>query len=166
MTTAATKRFPKNDMTVQDIHNLALERLSYWGVDPAWSFKFNKLKNSVGICRYRPKTIELSIHFLNRSRDAIITTLDHEIAHIFCPGDGHGPEWQQKMRDMGHAAERLAKVQTDERPSYKYGIFHGDVLVKGYHNRPSAKVFAGLPFLYVTGQPQTRGQLVVKKMLG
>jgi hypothetical protein len=68
------------------------------------------------------------------------------------------------MRDMGHAPSRLASVKDDERPTYKYGIYHGETLVKGYHNRPSAKVFDRLPFMYVTGKPQTRGQLVIKQI--
>ena len=102
---------------------------------------------------------------MNRPRKEIINTIDHEIAHaLLPPGIGHGPEWKQKMRDMGYAPSRIANVKNDERPAYKYGIFHGDVLVKGYHNRPSAKVFERLPFMYVTGKPQTRGQLVIRDL--
>ena len=160
------KRFPENSMTVAEIMQLAEERMIHWNVPKDWTFRFNSLKNYIGYCRYRPKTIELSIHFLNRPVHQIIKTIDHEIAHIFAGNRaGHGPIWQQQMIRMGHNPEVKSVVDREKTgPVFKYGIFHGEKLVKGYHNRPAQKIVDRLPHMWVTGKPQTKGQLVIKQI--
>jgi hypothetical protein len=167
MTTATNptaRRFPENGMTVAEIFQLAVSRMNMRSVPAGWGFGFNRNKRSLGMCKYNKKIIELSLLWLNRPKADLIKTIDHEIAHILCPGDGHGHVWKQKMIEFGHAPDRCSPVKDSQRPAYKFGIFYGDKLVKGYHNRPSAKVFKGLPFMYLTSQPESRGKLVIKRI--
>jgi len=165
------KRYPENGLTMGQIKEIANERMEKWGkrwVIPAgWHFSFNKLKNSLGYCRYNQKTIQLSVYWLNRPKADLIKTIDHEIAHIIAGSlAAHGPEWKAIMLQMGHAPDRCSQVDPSVAgPKYKYGIFYENKLVKGYHNRPARKVYANLPTLYLLSDPvNTKGKLEIRQI--
>jgi predicted SprT family Zn-dependent metalloprotease len=88
---------------------LASELLAAHGLH-GWSFRFNRSKVNMGICKYGLRTIELSAHFVERNSDeAILDTLLHEVAHALAGrAAGHGPLWQAMCRRVGAKAERLS----------------------------------------------------------
>lgn len=66
-----------------------------------WDFGFNKRHRAIGLCRPSVKRIELSIYGMNMSREDIVDTLLHEIAHALTPGAHHGIRWKQKAVEIG-----------------------------------------------------------------
>jgi predicted SprT family Zn-dependent metalloprotease len=88
---------------------LASELLSANGLT-GWSFRFNRSKVNMGLCKYGPRTIELSVYFVERnSGEAIRDTLLHEIAHALAGrAAGHGPLWKAMCRRVGAKPERLS----------------------------------------------------------
>jgi predicted SprT family Zn-dependent metalloprotease len=75
-----------------------------------WSFAFNRSKRQMGCCRFGPKIIELSCHFVERNTlDLIRDTLLHEIAHALVgPGHGHDAVWKAMCVRVGAKPERLS----------------------------------------------------------
>lgn len=73
-----------------------------------WSFAFNRAKRGMGLCRYREKRIELSIHFVLRNDEAEVRdTILHEIAHALAgPRAGHGEAWKRKCVEIGATPQR------------------------------------------------------------
>jgi predicted SprT family Zn-dependent metalloprotease len=74
-----------------------------------WSFRLNRSKVNLGLCRYGPKVIELSRYFVERnSLLAVRDTLLHEIAHAIAGrAAGHGPLWKAVCLRIGAKPERL-----------------------------------------------------------
>jgi predicted SprT family Zn-dependent metalloprotease len=72
-----------------------------------WRFQFDHARRRFGSCRLRTKLITLSkpLTLLN-SQEQVRDTLLHEIAHALTPGDGHGPKWKAKCREIGAAPKR------------------------------------------------------------
>jgi len=77
---------------------------------PDWSFRFNRSKVHLGLCKYGPRAIELSRHFVERNGLEIAAdTLLHEIAHALVgPGHGHDATWKQQCISIGAKPERLS----------------------------------------------------------
>jgi predicted SprT family Zn-dependent metalloprotease len=75
-----------------------------------WSFAFNRSKRQMGCCRYGPKVIELSRHFVERNDlDLVRDTLLHEIAHALVGlGHGHDAVWKAMCLRVGAKPERLS----------------------------------------------------------
>jgi predicted SprT family Zn-dependent metalloprotease len=94
---------------LEETRRLALELFSVHGLYD-WSFAFNRGKRTMGWCLYSSKTIELSIHFVERnSTEVIRDTLLHEIAHALVgPGHGHDAVWKRMCLDIGAKPERLS----------------------------------------------------------
>src|SRR5436305_8366046 len=92
------------------LHAAALARdlLSTHGLTD-WSFRLNRSRLNMGLCKYGPRTVELSVFFVERNSDeAIRDTLLHEVAHALVgPGHGHGPAWKAMCRRVGAKPERL-----------------------------------------------------------
>jgi len=88
---------------------LAHELLAAHGLT-GWSFRLNRSKVNLGLCKYGPRTIELSTHFVERNSDeAIRDTLLHEIAHALAGrAAGHGPLWKAMCLRVGARPERLS----------------------------------------------------------
>jgi len=88
---------------------LARELLTAHGLT-GWSFSFNRSRVNMGVCKYGPRTIELSTFFVERNTDeAIRDTLLHEIAHAVAGrGAGHGPPWKAMCLRVGARPERLS----------------------------------------------------------
>jgi predicted SprT family Zn-dependent metalloprotease len=92
-----------------EARRLARELLDVHGLD-GWSFAFNRSKRDLGICRFGPRLIELSVHFVERNAgSAVRDTLLHEIAHALVgPGHGHDAAWQRMCLRVGARPERLS----------------------------------------------------------
>jgi predicted SprT family Zn-dependent metalloprotease len=89
------------------VHKLACELLVRHGLRD-WSFAFNRRKQEMGLCLYGPRTIFLSVHFIELNEDeAVRDTLLHEIAHALVgPGHGHDAVWRAKCLEVGAKPER------------------------------------------------------------
>jgi len=100
---------PAQDLSshAQGVRRLARELLTVHGLDD-WFFAFNRSKLNMGLCRYGPMSIELSIYFTERNSSATIRdTLLHEIAHALVgPGHGHDAAWKQACVRIGARPER------------------------------------------------------------
>ncbi len=94
---------------VLSVHKLACDLLRAHGLG-RWSFRFNRRKRELGLCRFDPGLIELSLHFVERNSDEVILdTLLHEIAHALVgPGHGHDAAWKRKCQEIGARPERLS----------------------------------------------------------
>lgn len=75
-----------------------------------WSFRFNRSKTNMGLCRFDPRIIELSVYFAERNGEAAIRdTVLHEIAHALVgPGHGHDAVWRRMCERVGARPERLS----------------------------------------------------------
>jgi predicted SprT family Zn-dependent metalloprotease len=75
-----------------------------------WSFAYNRRKRSLGVCQFRRRRIELSIHLLEHNPAAEVRdTILHEIAHALVgPGHGHDRVWKEMCRKVGARPERIA----------------------------------------------------------
>jgi hypothetical protein len=80
---------------------LAQQLLNTFGL-PDWSFRLNRSKVNMGLCKYGPKAIELSTYFVGRnSLEVVQDTLLHEIAHALV-----GPAWERAGRGLCVAAPK------------------------------------------------------------
>lgn len=86
-----------------DARQLAWDLMRQHGlIDAGWRFRFDHARRRFGCCHYGRKLITLSrpLTLLNTEPEVRDTVL-HEIAHALCPGDGHGPKWRAKCREIG-----------------------------------------------------------------
>jgi predicted SprT family Zn-dependent metalloprotease len=82
-----------------------------------WSFGFNRRKQTLGLCIYQRRTIELSVHLVERANhwDEIRDTILHEIAHALVgPGHGHDKVWKRKCVEVGAKPERCGAADMPE----------------------------------------------------
>lgn len=77
-----------------------------------WSFSLNTNKSRLGVCRYREKSIELSIYHVESGSDAAVAnTILHEVAHAMVgPGYGHSWMWKSVARMIGCSGERCGTM--------------------------------------------------------
>jgi predicted SprT family Zn-dependent metalloprotease len=75
-----------------------------------WTFAFNRSRVNMGLCRYGPQVIELSVHFVEGNEpEAVRETVLHEIAHALAGREaGHGPLWKAMCMRVGARPERLS----------------------------------------------------------
>ncbi len=86
---------------------MAREAMAQFGLGD-WAFGWNRRKRSLGLCRYRERRLELSIHFVYANDEAQVReTIRHEIAHALA-GEraGHGPLWKSICQRVGCQAVR------------------------------------------------------------
>ncbi len=93
-----------NPVEAQAIARQSLHQFSL----PDWTFAWNRRKRSLGLCRYRQKQIELSLHFvLANDVQQVRETVLHEIAHALAGEKaGHGPLWKNMCARVGCKPER------------------------------------------------------------
>jgi hypothetical protein len=101
-----------------DTQFLALQLMMRHGlIQNGWTFGISKGGTyTLGRCNHTTKTISLGIRYIeSRSRADITETILHEIAHALCePGEGHGPNWKAKCREVGCRPQRLHHRMTPE----------------------------------------------------
>jgi predicted SprT family Zn-dependent metalloprotease len=143
------------DQRLQETRQLALDLFSRHGL-PDWSLGFNRGKRAMGWCLYGSRTIELSVHFVERnSAEVIRDTLLHEIAHALV-GEGHGHDvvWKRKCLEIGARPERLSYEVN--MPDGRWQARCGQCgLLHHRHRRPK-----WLKGWYCTYCGKERGQLV------
>jgi predicted SprT family Zn-dependent metalloprotease len=98
-----------------EARRLAVELMARHGLS-GWTFGFNRRKRTLGLCRYGPQAIELSIHLVDRNdADEVRDTILHEIAHALVgPGHGHDPVWKAKAAEVGARPERCGQADMPE----------------------------------------------------
>lgn len=84
--------------------------------DKGWRFVWDNARRRGGQCMHSARTISMSRHLVPMWEDAQVKqTLIHEVAHALVgPGNGHGPVWRAKMRELGAPADRTHSNQTVE----------------------------------------------------
>ena len=68
-----------------------------------WTFGLARTKRRLGVCKYRPKRIEIAEYYArNSSLESVIDTLLHEMAHALAgPAAQHGPAWKSVAIRLG-----------------------------------------------------------------
>src|SRR5262245_21094659 len=97
------------------VRQLALELMALHGLH-GWTFAFNRAKQTLGLCRYERKTIELSVYFVDgNGPEEVRDTLLHEIAHALVgPDHGHDAVWKAKAVAVGARPERCGRADMPE----------------------------------------------------
>lgn len=87
-----------------------------------WTLEIdNRKKRAMDCCWYREKLIWISlVHCEQDSREDVLDTLLHEIAHALIPptveDTPHGPQWRAKARELG-CSERA--IENNGRTGYR-----------------------------------------------
>ncbi len=91
----------------ETLHERARDLLDLHGLHD-WTFRLNRRRRCLGVCRYGTRSVELSRYFVERnSPEEVQDTLLHEIAHALVgPGHGHDAVWTQKCLELGARPER------------------------------------------------------------
>lgn len=101
-------------MDLQELTEIARQEFVRHGLR-GWSFGFANTKRRLGVCKYRTKRIEIAEYYaLNSSRESVLDTLLHEIAHAIAGAAArHGPKWKAVAIRLGatpRACESSAEV--------------------------------------------------------
>lgn len=124
---------------------------------PHWSFRFNRQRRTLGLCRFREQRIELSRHHAEAGTlDQAEATLLHEIAHALAgPRTGHGPKWQRVMQSLGQTPEVTARTSYDLN-DYRWALVRRDGKqlhwIAGRYRKPRQ-----CAHLALRGRPETLG---------
>jgi predicted SprT family Zn-dependent metalloprotease len=130
----------QHDLNESEIKNLALYLMKIHGTEKteSWTFRIGRTISAVALCRWDISRIEFSRHFIHRiSMDGLKEAILHEIAHVIVGpySELHGKEWQEIMRGFGYP-DASPYIQVFSIPEYRYGLFDGEELVKGFYRRP------------------------------
>ena len=162
---------------MQQMHCLSLDEIEqianglirkHLGARTEWSFRFNQKRDSLGVCIYRQRRIEMSAHWAAQlPRLEIIDTLLHEVAHALAGARAaHGHIWKDAARRLGARPRACADDIHDEETSRILGrwalvdIGSGEVW-RWWPTQPAA-VRAGATRWFVPGYAsETKGRLHV-----
>ena len=100
------------EITLEEIEDFAYKNLlKYELLD--WNFGFDLAQNRGGVCRYGRKEITLSVTYcLNASREEVLDTVLHEIAHAMVgPGHQHDNVWKKAALKIGCNGEVCHSVE-------------------------------------------------------
>ena len=89
-------------MQLSEAKEIALRLIQHHGL-AGWTFKFNRNKRRLGVCKQDDKRIELSEHYVVRNdRGHVVDTILHEIAHaIVGTQHGHDDVWKEMCLRIG-----------------------------------------------------------------
>lgn len=151
-------------MNASEIERLVTDLMSEHGlIQQGWTFGWNRQASTFGLCIYSKKQIQFSsVRMLAETLEGARSTALHEIAHALTPGAGHGPEWVAKAEELGLRNPKPSRRPTgplETEDLYKWGVYYGDRLIKGFLRRPTDKWIAQLPNKLVVGKPESKGQL-------
>ena len=126
-------------MTLQEIQSYAEAKLLEHDLTD-WQFKFGKSKRAVGMCKFKPKVIEISKHWIVLLEDdEIKDVILHEIAHALTPHDkGHCNAWKAACRRIGARAERVHRNSVRPDPAY-VAVVDGKI-AQTYYRKPSQRI--------------------------
>lgn len=90
-------------MQLAEAKQIANDLMQRYGLAPEWTFKFNKNKRRLGVCKQEEKRLELSQHYVLRNdREHIADTMLHEIAHALVGTEhGHDHVWKDMCIQLG-----------------------------------------------------------------
>lgn len=144
-----------------DVARLANSLLAQHSLD-GWKFRYDRAKKRAGCCKYRPKTITLSYHYvtLNAHKpDDIRDTLLHEIAHALAgPGTHHGPIWKMWCRKIGARPVRCYDVKDVTMPKGKY-VAACPKCTRVYHKHKKPTNVTGTRYYYCRPCGRNEGRL-------
>lgn len=88
-------------MLLSEARVLARQLMAQYGLSD-WEFGFDGARRRLGACWPRRRRITLSRHFVELNEQRIVRdVILHEVAHALTPGDGHGPRFKRKARELG-----------------------------------------------------------------
>jgi predicted SprT family Zn-dependent metalloprotease len=174
-------------MKLSEVEQLAKEKMAKY-LSPEWTFAWTVNIGSIGLCKYSTKQIVLSKSWMEAmERGEVFDTILHEIAHALVgPGNGHNKVWKTMARSIGAKPKSSVSLsyETTERarcnksaflkgrqpgetvvkyapkpPKYVIIDPAGEI-VKRYYKKPSEKIFARVPYMYLSGdRTATYGKL-------
>lgn len=108
-------------MNLREVRDIAYEFLALHGLHE-WRFQFNHRKRTLGLCKYRTKTIELSIYYATHGEEKdIIDTIKHEIAHALVgTGHGHNDVWRAMAIKVGATPKACATTEVQILEGARY----------------------------------------------
>lgn len=134
-------------MTVAELELEAIVLFDQWNLND-WTLVIGKRARSLGVCRYRPKVIEITRHHIeNDPYPDVMDTLKHEIAHALVflqyglTVQPHGPEWKAMAEKVGCnpvACEATASVELrlSKPPGKWFAICPGCSVRFDYYRKP------------------------------
>ncbi len=116
------------------------------------------------MCYHRQQEIRLSkVLTAIEDVEAVQQTVLHEVAHAMVgPGHGHGPIWKQVAYSIGVHRPRATKKSSapdHKQPKHTWLVMLNDEVVRGYYRRPNRNTFLNISEMWVSGRPETKGQL-------
>lgn len=89
-------------MELFEAKELAVRMIAFHGL-AEWSFRFNRNKRRLGVCKQDEKRIELSEHYVLRNeKEHVLDTVLHEVAHALVGTQhGHDDIWKAMCRRVG-----------------------------------------------------------------
>ncbi len=89
-------------MELQEAKEIGVRLISLHGLD-TWSFRFNKNKRRLGVCKQDERLIELSEFYVQRNtQEHVLDTILHEIAHAMVgTHHGHDDTWKAMCLRIG-----------------------------------------------------------------
>lgn len=96
-------------MDIFQANKIGIELVDRHGLlDLGWHFKMDNAKRRFGVCKFRSKTISISIPLTRlNSEEQVTDTILHEIAHALVgPKHGHDHVWKVKAEEIGCKPQR------------------------------------------------------------
>lgn len=89
-------------MELREAEEVATRLIELYSL-PGWSFKFNRNKRRLGVCKQHEKRIELSEHYvLRNTNEHVMDTILHELAHALVGTEhGHDDVWKEMCLKIG-----------------------------------------------------------------
>lgn len=88
------------------VREYTLSVLAFYGL-AGWAVRFDNAKRRLGVCRYKPRVVGYSRHFLRVATvEQVRQTCLHEVAHALTPGHHHDRVWLRVARQMGYTGGR------------------------------------------------------------
>jgi predicted SprT family Zn-dependent metalloprotease len=144
-------------MEIAEAHDLAQRLIDFHGLTSrGWTFRFNRNKRRLGVCKQDDRRIELSEHYVHRNtREHVIDTILHEIAHALVGTQhGHDDIWKAMCLRIG-ASPASCSTTAVMPEGYWQAKCPGCATIFSRHRRPRR-----LRGRYCVACGPDRGQLV------
>jgi len=161
-------------MNLKEAEQLALTmietHLTNQGIT-GWTFKWHNSIKILGTCSYKYKRIMLSKRWsLTNSKEEVLDTILHEIAHAMTPEDeGHGELWKAACRKIGAKDARLysGKVKATDVAVPTHVIYHIETgkIYKTYFRKPSKRLYSSIHRRFIkSDRAGTEGKLAIREI--